>query len=75
MNPGCKKRALVTGASGSLGRDISPRLWRAPECKLLAARRAEALKATVEEIQASGGEAVAVEMDVTDSTSTTLADY
>jgi NAD(P)-dependent dehydrogenase (short-subunit alcohol dehydrogenase family) len=70
---GDKKRALVTGASGSLGRHFAKTLARAGMDVALAARRVDALKSTIEEIRAIGGEAVAVKMDVADSTSVAQA--
>ena len=64
-----KKTALVTGASRGIGRAIAiafasegARLW-------LGARDLRALEALSEEIQAGGGAATAVALDVTDQTS------
>jgi 2-deoxy-D-gluconate 3-dehydrogenase len=68
-----RKRALVTGASGSLGTHFAKTLARAGMDVVLAARRVDALEPTVEEIKAIGAEAFAVEMDVTDSSSVTQA--
>jgi NAD(P)-dependent dehydrogenase (short-subunit alcohol dehydrogenase family) len=59
-----KKRALVTGASGSLGRHFARTLARAGMRVALGARRIGAIEETVEEIRSTGGEAVAVELDV-----------
>jgi NAD(P)-dependent dehydrogenase (short-subunit alcohol dehydrogenase family) len=64
-----KKRALVTGASGSLGRHFAKTLARAGMRVALAARRIEALEVTIKEIRSNGGEAIAVEMDVAESAS------
>jgi NAD(P)-dependent dehydrogenase (short-subunit alcohol dehydrogenase family) len=64
-----KKRALVTGASGLLGRHFAKTLARAGMRVALAARRIEALEATIKEIRSNGGEAIAVEMDVAESAS------
>ena len=54
----------MTGASGSLGRHFAKTLARAGMRVALAARRIEALEATIKEIRSNGGEAIAVEMDV-----------
>jgi NAD(P)-dependent dehydrogenase (short-subunit alcohol dehydrogenase family) len=64
-----KKRALVTGASGLLGRHFAKTLARAGMRVALAARRIETLEATIKEIRSNGGEAIAVEMDVAESAS------
>jgi NAD(P)-dependent dehydrogenase (short-subunit alcohol dehydrogenase family) len=68
-----KKRALVTGASGSLGKHFAKTLVGAGMRVALAARRVDALKSTVDEIEASGGDAIPVEMDVTVPASVTTA--
>jgi NAD(P)-dependent dehydrogenase (short-subunit alcohol dehydrogenase family) len=73
MSGNGKKRALVTGASGSLGGHFAKTLARAGMDVALAARRIEALRSTIEEIKAIGAEALAVEMDVTDSASVARA--
>jgi NAD(P)-dependent dehydrogenase (short-subunit alcohol dehydrogenase family) len=61
--------ALVTGASSGIGRHMAQRLALAGACVVVAARRADKLKALVDEIQASGGRAVAVSLDVTNDDS------
>ena len=61
--------ALVTGASSGLGRHFAATLARAGATVAVAARRADKLAATVAEIEAAGGRAFAVAMDVTDAAS------
>lgn len=58
--------ALVTGASSGLGRHFARVLTRAGARIVLAARRIDRLEALRSEIEAAGGSAVAVAMDVTD---------
>lgn len=65
--------ALVTGASSGLGRHFAGTLARAGATVVLAARRVERLEHRVGEIQAAGGAAAAVAMDVTDPASVTAA--
>lgn len=67
------KRALVTGASGALGTHFARTLARAGMKVALAARRGDRLRATVNEIVSSGGEALAVDLDVTDPASVASA--
>ena len=57
--------ALVTGASSGLGRHFAKVLSAAGAKVVLAARRVDRLEALASEIEASGGEALAVSMDVT----------
>lgn len=59
------KVALITGASSGLGRHFALVLAKAGAKVVLAARRLERLEALAKEIEADGGEALAVEMDVT----------
>ncbi len=61
--------ALVTGASGSLGRHFADVLARAGAAVALAARRLDRLETIAAEIGAAGGEAMAVALDVTDAAS------
>ncbi|MBK8907357.1 MAG: SDR family oxidoreductase [Rhodospirillales bacterium] len=61
--------ALITGASSGLGRHFAHLLARAGARVALAARRLDALDAVAADISAAGGEAIAVEMDVTDADS------
>ncbi|MEM9841784.1 MAG: SDR family oxidoreductase, partial [Pseudomonadota bacterium] len=59
--------ALVTGASSGLGRHFARILSAAGAKTVLAARRLDRLEALAGEIEAAGGEALAVTMDVTDA--------
>ena len=61
--------ALVTGASSGFGRHFGAVLARAGAKVALGARRTERVQAACDEIQAGGGEAVAVTLDVTDTDS------
>ncbi len=63
------KVALVTGASGGLGRHFALTLARAGAKVALAARRKDQTVAVAAEIVGRGGVAVAVPMDVTDEDS------
>lgn len=65
--------ALVTGASAGLGRHFAAVLARAGAAVALAARRRDELDAAVREIEASGGRAAAVTLDVTDAVSVRAA--
>ena len=67
------KVALVTGASSGLGAHFGKTLAAAGAAVVLAARRADRLEALVHDIEASGGRAVAVAMDVTDADSVSAA--
>ena len=68
------KRALVTGASGGLGRSIALRLARdGLQVIVHANRRLDAATALVEEIIAAGGRAQAVAFDLTDRAATHAA--
>ncbi len=57
--------ALVTGASSGLGRHFAKVLSAAGAKVVLAARRTDRLETLAAEIEANGGEALAVAMDVT----------
>jgi NAD(P)-dependent dehydrogenase (short-subunit alcohol dehydrogenase family) len=59
--------ALVTGASAGLGRNFAKVLAQAGAAVVVAARRADALDALVAEIEADGGRALAVPLDVADA--------
>ena len=61
--------ALVTGASSGFGLHFGKVLAQAGAQVVLAARRLELIEAVRDEINAGGGTAVAVAMDVTDSAS------
>jgi NAD(P)-dependent dehydrogenase (short-subunit alcohol dehydrogenase family) len=61
--------ALVTGASGGLGGRCARTLAAAGAPVALAARRLDRLEDLAREIEAAGGRAVAVAMDVTDAES------
>ncbi|MCA9316935.1 MAG: SDR family oxidoreductase [Planctomycetes bacterium] len=58
--------ALVTGASGGLGRAIAERLAADGDHVVLSARRGDELEAVAEGIRAAGGSAESVVLDVTD---------
>lgn len=59
--------ALVTGASSGLGVRFAKTLARCGAKVALTARRLDRLEALAAEIRADGGEAVALELDVTDA--------
>jgi 3-oxoacyl-[acyl-carrier protein] reductase len=61
------KVALVTGASQGIGRATSLALAEAGAKVAVAARSADKLESLVAQIQAAGGEALAVPMDVADA--------
>ena len=61
--------ALVTGASGGLGEQFARTLSRAGAAVVLASRRMDKLKALRASIEAEGGAAHVVELDVTDHAS------
>lgn len=63
------RHVLVTGASSGLGRHFAGTLAKAGAVVSLAARRAEALAETVARVEAEGGHAHAVVMDVTEAAS------
>jgi NAD(P)-dependent dehydrogenase (short-subunit alcohol dehydrogenase family) len=58
--------ALITGASGGLGAQFARTLARAGAAVVLASRRADKLKDLRAEIEAEGGDAHVVSLDVTD---------
>jgi 3-oxoacyl-[acyl-carrier protein] reductase len=61
------RTALVTGASQGIGRATALALAQAGARVAAAARSAEKLASVVAEIEAAGGEAVAIPMDVSDA--------
>src|ERR1700683_259545 len=61
------KVALITGASQGIGRATSLFLAQAGAKTVIAARSADKLTSLAGEIEAAGGEALAVPMDVADS--------
>ncbi|MFT4520127.1 MAG: NAD(P)-dependent dehydrogenase (short-subunit alcohol dehydrogenase family) [Halioglobus sp.] len=67
------KIALVTGASSGFGRHFAPMIAQAGAKVVLAARRTDLIEAEAEKINAAGGQAIAVTMDVTDSESIAAA--
>ena len=56
--------AVITGASGGVGRCTALLLAEAGAKVCLGARRLEQLQTVVEEIRAKGGQAIAVQTDV-----------
>jgi 3-oxoacyl-[acyl-carrier protein] reductase len=60
------KVALITGASQGIGRDTAHALSEAGAKVAVAARNEEKLASLVSEIQAAGGEALAIKLDVAD---------
>ena len=65
--------AFVTGASSGLGAHFAKTLAAAGAKVLIAARRVDRLAALAEEIEAAGGRALSVELDVTDAESVARA--
>ena len=61
------KVAWVTGATGAIGREIALRFAEEGARVALSARTPDALAALVDEINAAGGDAAAVPVDVTDA--------
>ena len=67
------KVALITGASGGLGREIALGLARAGAHVLLHGRRADELRTLADEIDARGGSAEMLAFDLTDEAATATA--
>jgi short-subunit dehydrogenase len=59
------RRLLITGASGGIGSSLARQATAAGARVLLTARSTDALQSLVEELNAGGGEAVAVAADLT----------
>jgi len=61
--------ALITGATGGIGADLAVAFAAAGARVAVTGRRAEAAGAVVDRIRAAGGDAVAIDLDLTDRTS------
>jgi NAD(P)-dependent dehydrogenase (short-subunit alcohol dehydrogenase family) len=61
------KVAIITGASGGVGRALSNGFAESGASLVLAARRLTPLQAVADEIGVQGGKALAVPTDITDS--------
>ncbi len=61
--------ALITGATGGIGADLAAAFGQAGARVGVAGRRTRTAEAVVETIRAAGGEATAIELDLTDRTS------
>lgn len=61
--------ALVTGATGGIGSDLAAALGRAGARVGVAGRRGSRVQSVVEAIRAAGGEASAIDLDLTDRSS------
>ena len=59
------KRAILTGASGGIGRALAAALVKAGARVALASRNAGALESVADQLRAAGGEAIVVPTDVT----------
>jgi NAD(P)-dependent dehydrogenase (short-subunit alcohol dehydrogenase family) len=70
MEPSLKgQMAFVTGASGGLGEHFARLLAREGAAVALTARRLEMVEATARQIEAEGGRAIALALDVADTAS------
>jgi NAD(P)-dependent dehydrogenase (short-subunit alcohol dehydrogenase family) len=70
---GVRRVAMVTGGGRGIGRAVAMELARAGVAVAVGARTREQIEATVADIRAAGGAAVAVELDVTDAKSVETA--
>jgi NAD(P)-dependent dehydrogenase (short-subunit alcohol dehydrogenase family) len=61
--------ALVTGATGGIGADLAAALGQAGARVGVAGRRSDQVNAVVETVQAAGGEAAPIDLDLTDRAS------
>jgi len=64
----CGSTAVITGATSGIGRETAREFARAGARVVVAGRREERLQELVSEIDAKGGEALAVQTDVSDNT-------
>ncbi len=67
------RKALVTGASGGLGRNFASVLAAAGATVVLTGRRTKQLEQAAEDIHSAGGEASVMPMDVTDESAVVKA--
>ena len=67
------QNAIITGASGGLGRHMAETLAKAGASVAVCARRMERLSELVSRIEEGGGRAVPIELDVTDHASVSKA--
>lgn len=64
-----KQVALVTGATGGIGADLAAALAQAGASVGVAGRRESRVRSVVEAIRAAGGQAAAIDLDLTDRAS------
>lgn len=74
MDLGMRGRvALVTGGGGGIGREVATTLAREGVAVVVADLRPEATRETVLAVEAAGGKAIAIDIDVTDDASVRAA--